>query len=202
LCSRRRLPKNARLKAVVRASRLIGRVLLGTGPCEPILSSHLSGRPVAEPLVRPTRRLGRAALQRPFPAPAPARAAGRNPRSFLVLLQAGFTQPPRSPGTLVVSYTTVSPLPAPQPKLGPLAVCLCGTVPRVTPGGSYPPPCPAEPGPSSTGHSSYDVADRGRPAGSPAREVYRAAAIRRTHEPTRRLRGAGTRPCGRRRRRC
>ena len=28
---------------------------------------------------------------------------------------------------------------------------LCGTVPRVTPGGCCPPPCPVEPGPSSTG---------------------------------------------------
>ena len=27
---------------------------------------------------------------------------------------------------------------------------LCGTVPRVTPGGRYPPPCPVEPGLSST----------------------------------------------------
>ena len=29
----------------------------------------------------------------------------------LSLLQVGFTEPPQSPGTLVVSYTTVSPLP-------------------------------------------------------------------------------------------
>ena len=42
----------------------------------------------------------------------------------------------------------------------------CGTVPRVTPGGRYPPPCPVEPGRSSAapvaGHR------RGRPAGSSA----------------------------------
>jgi len=31
----------------------------------------------------------------------------------LTLLQVGFTEPHRSPGTLVVSYTTVSPLPRP-----------------------------------------------------------------------------------------
>src|SRR5690606_1313752 len=30
---------------------------------------------------------------------------------------------------------------------------LCGTVPRVTPGGRYPPPCPSEPGRSSAGRS-------------------------------------------------
>ena len=29
---------------------------------------------------------------------------------------------------------------------------LCGTVPRVTPGGCYPPPCPVEPGPSSAAY--------------------------------------------------
>ena len=34
-------------------------------------------------------------------------------RPCLALLQVGFTEPPRSPGALVVSYTTVSPLPVP-----------------------------------------------------------------------------------------
>jgi hypothetical protein len=82
----------------------------------------------------------------------PRRLRGARPRtgSFLVLLQVGFTQPRRSPDALVVSYTTVSPLPALRSEPEPLAVCLCGTVPRVTPGGRYPPPCPAESGPSST----------------------------------------------------
>ncbi len=37
---------------------------------------------------------------------------------------------------------------------GPLAVCLCGTVPRVTPGGCCPPPCSVESGPSSSGSLS------------------------------------------------
>ena len=32
---------------------------------------------------------------------------------LLILLRVGFTEPSRSPGTLVVSYTTLSPLPAP-----------------------------------------------------------------------------------------
>jgi hypothetical protein len=31
------------------------------------------------------------------------------PKALLVLLRAGFTEPPQSPGVLVVSYTTVSP---------------------------------------------------------------------------------------------
>ncbi len=99
--------------------------------------------------MRPTRRLGRAALSRPMKAASSAQTPSRNRTSFLVLLQVGFTQPPRSPEALVVSYTTVSPLPALRPKPEPLAVCLCGTVPRVTSGGRYPPPCPAESGPSS-----------------------------------------------------
>ena len=47
--------------------------------------------------------IGRAALDRLRSAPNPAR--------LLALLRVGFTEPSRSPGTLVVSYTTVSPLP-------------------------------------------------------------------------------------------
>ena len=64
--------------------------------------------------------------------PSNACAAARlAPRGLLTLLRVGFTEPPRSPGALVVSYTTVSPLPR--------AGCagrsvFCGTVPRVTPG--------------------------------------------------------------------
>jgi hypothetical protein len=42
----------------------------------------------------------------------------------------------------------------------------CGTVPRVTPGRRYRPPCPAEPGPSSARQAS--LTRRGRPANSPA----------------------------------
>ena len=47
--------------------------------------------------------IGRATLDRLRSAPYPAR--------LLALLQVGFTEPSRSPGTLVVSYTAVSPLP-------------------------------------------------------------------------------------------
>ena len=36
---------------------------------------------------------------------------GGQPSPCLALLPVGFTEPTRSPGTLVVSYTTVSPLP-------------------------------------------------------------------------------------------
>src|SRR5450755_4022133 len=71
--------------------------------------------------------------------------------SCLTLLRARFTQPARSLGLLVVSYTTVSPLP-------PCVACrkrtqwrsaFCCTFSRIAPGGCYPPPCSMEPGRSS-----------------------------------------------------
>jgi len=64
--------------------------------------------------------------------PSNACAADRfAPADLLTLLRVGFTEPPRSPGVLVVSYTTVSPLP--PARRGRRSV-LCGTVPRVAPG--------------------------------------------------------------------
>jgi hypothetical protein len=48
--------------------------------------------------------IGRAALKRP-------RGQRLAARAFLTLLRVGFTKPPQSPAALVVSYTTVSPLP-------------------------------------------------------------------------------------------
>src|SRR5262249_47314355 len=68
------------------------------------------------------------------------------------------TEPPQSPAALVVSYTTVSPLP--RHLATPGRSVFCGTVPRVTPGRRYRPPCPVEPGPSST-----DRKDPPRPPG-------------------------------------
>jgi len=53
--------------------------------------------------------IGRAALNRSRRS-APLTAA----RSLLTLLRVGFTEPPQSPAALVVSYTTVSPLPLPS----------------------------------------------------------------------------------------
>ena len=99
---------------------------------------HPSGTAVADSLVRSTRehRAGR-----------PRSLAQGAVAPLLTLLRVGFTEPPQSPAALVVSYTTVSPLP-------PLArgrFVFCGTVPRVTPGRRYRPPCPVEPGPSSPG---------------------------------------------------
>src|SRR5262245_46211061 len=46
--------------------------------------------------------------------------------------------------TPVRSYRTISPLPVRRLTCWrtPSAVCFCGTVPRVSPGGRYPPPSP------------------------------------------------------------
>ncbi len=76
--------------------------------------------------------------------------SGGQPSSVhcLDLLLVGFTEPVRSPGPLVVSYTALSPLP--RPPWQSRRSAFCGTVPRVTPGGCWPPPCPSEPGLSST----------------------------------------------------
>src|SRR5687767_12998253 len=41
-------------------------------------------------------------------------------RDLLTLLRVGFTEPPRSPGVLVVSYTAVSPLPGAPKRPGGL----------------------------------------------------------------------------------
>jgi len=102
---------------------------------------------------------------------------------LLTLLRVGFTEPPQSPAALVVSYTTVSPLP---PLVRGRSV-LCGTVPRVTPGRRYRPPCPMEPGPSSPGL---------RPARPPGRLTQAKdtprAALRRSG-PSRRPRTAPAR---------
>ncbi len=73
--------------------------------------------------MRSTRRLGRAVLER-------LRSAGRN-RRLLTLLQVGFTEPPQSPAALVVSYTTVSPLPSGEPDGGLFSVALSRGSPRV-----------------------------------------------------------------------
>ncbi len=54
----------------------------------------------------------------------------------------------------------------------------CGTVPRVTPGRCYRPPCPAEPGPSSP-----RIARRGRPADSLATARIRPPLPLRVPQP-------------------
>jgi len=72
-------------------------------PCGVPAGGHPSRPAVAGRLQRPTRRHRVGHPQ----SPAQRAVAAR----LLALLQVGFTEPSRSPGTLVVSYTTVSPLP-------------------------------------------------------------------------------------------
>jgi hypothetical protein len=79
---------------------------------------HPSGPTVAGGLVRSTRRLGRAALVR--------LRRRRRTDALLTLLRVGFTEPPGSPRALVVSYTTVSPLPARTPAVCSLWHCPAG----------------------------------------------------------------------------
>jgi len=52
----------------------------------------------------------------------------------LTLLRVGFTKPLRSPQALVVSYTTVSPLPPARPE----AVCFLWHFPAGHPGSALP----------------------------------------------------------------
>src|SRR5690348_11654028 len=116
-------------------SRPVGRVLCARLRGAAVI--HL-GLPLPTASCGLPASIGRAALNR----------SRREPLApLLTLLRVGFTEPPQSPAALVVSYTTVSPL----PRLTPGRFAFCGTVPRVTPGRRYRPPCPVEPGPSSPG---------------------------------------------------
>ncbi len=127
------------------------------------MGGHPSRPVVAGGLERSTRRLGRAALER-------LRRTAADRRPFSTLLRVGFTEPHRSPGALVVSYTTVSPSPALSPKRHRWRSVLCGTVPRVTPGRCWRPPCPVEPGRSSATGSPP-------PTRPPGRLVRRAPSL-------------------------
>src|SRR4051795_7257089 len=81
--------------------------------------------------------IGRAALER-------LRRTAANRRPFLTLLRVGFTEPHRSPG---VRWSLTPPFHPYQRERW--RSVLCGTVPRVTPGRCWRPPCPVEPGRSS-----------------------------------------------------
>ena len=92
---------------------------------------HLSGISVAADLMRPTWDV-----------------TDGQPCPCLALLRVGFTEPTRFPGSLVVSYTTVSPLPVPRRAIGGLfSVALSVGLPRL---GVTQHSCPMESGLSST----------------------------------------------------
>ena len=126
-------------------------------PREAADGDHFSRTQIALGLEQPTRKRVRGGP----PRAAPSRKTLRS-SSCLALLPMGFAEPDRSPGLLVSSYLTVSPLPGGPKPLRRFA--FCGTVPDLTAGGRYPPSCPAEPGLSS------------RRGAEPARAGRRAAA--------------------------
>lgn len=102
-------------------ARIASSQVVTSGPVSRILSSVTIPlrAAVADGLMRPTR--------------APRASSARSVSAttgvvFLVLLRVGFTEPPQSPGVLVVSYTTVSPLPH---RGGLFSVALSRGSPRV-----------------------------------------------------------------------
>lgn len=74
----------------------------------------------------------------------PPDVTGRAALSPLILLRAGLAEPPRSPGTLAVSYTAVSPLPGRS-----RAVCFLWRYPAGHPGLPLATALPSESGLSS-----------------------------------------------------
>ena len=84
-------------------------------PREAADGDHFSRTQIALGLEQPTRKWGRGGP----PRAAPSRRTLRS-SSCLALLPMGFAEPDRSPGLLVSSYLTVSPLPAGRT---PQAVC-------------------------------------------------------------------------------
>ncbi len=109
-----------------RTSRPVSRIL-----CPPRAAGdgHPSGHTVTGYLERSTRGLGRAAL--PVRHRTSIRAVAPRAMRPSTLLRAGFTEPPRSPGVLVRSYRTVSPLPRRRGRGGLFSVALSRGSPRV-----------------------------------------------------------------------
>ncbi len=113
----------------------------------------------------PTASCGLPASSGGPPSSTRAKARSGDRVLFLTLLRAGFTEPLRSPGTLVVSYTTVSPLPSHR---GGKAVCFLWHGPAGHPGWVLPTALPC-------GARTFldESPRRGRPAGSSASSVGR-----------------------------
>ena len=139
-------------------------------PCDWPRGDHPSGNAVADILMRSTRRLGRTALERlrstgkPMPLDL---APGGVYRAAAVTCSAG--------GLLHRRFTLTD-------RRTDRRSVFCGTVPRVTPGGRYPPPCPVEPGLSSR-RQHVDVLR------SPGRLVRRTAQSTRCPPPCARCSG-------------
>ena len=116
---------------------------------------HPSRTGVAAGLVRSTRGLGRAALERPRRAAFTAAPLDLAPGGVYLAAQVTL-----GAGGLLHHRFTLTERPRPRRSV------FCGTVPRVTPGGRYPPPCPVEPGRSSA-EIPKDLDAAARPARLP-----------------------------------
>jgi hypothetical protein len=117
------------LRPKERTSRSISRILSASLPAQ---GDHPSATAVASGLVRSTRKLG----EQPTNV-----SAGARERTLVILLRVGFTEPSQSPGMLVVSYTTVSPLPRPSALTSSAndgAVCFLWHCPAGRPGWALP----------------------------------------------------------------
>jgi hypothetical protein len=137
--SKPQLSARPQVRARVRMSWLIGRVLFAVRPRERAVGDHPSGMTVAGHLVQSTRGSWGG-------PPDP-----RRPRRVLLDLAPGgvclaTTVARRAGGLLHHRFTLTN---APRKRRAWRSV-FCGTFPRVAPGGCCPPPCPVEPGPSST----------------------------------------------------
>src|SRR5689334_2439256 len=141
-------------KAQVRV-RAPGELACRPGSVHPLARAggHPSRTAVADSLVRSTRehRAGR-----PRSLAQTCRSRGT---ALLTLLQVGFTEPPQSPAALVVSYTTVSPLP---PGRSRVAVCFLWHFPAGHPGSALPTtlPCGARTFLSDSGRTGAAAAAR------------------------------------------
>jgi hypothetical protein len=114
-----------------RCREAAGELACRPGSVRPLAQAdgHPSRTAVAGSLVRSTRehRAGR-----PLSLAQACRSRGT---ALMTLLQVGFTEPPQSPAALVVSYTTVSPLP---PGRSRVAVCFLWHFPASHPGSALP----------------------------------------------------------------
>lgn len=139
--------------AVVRMGWPVGRVLCA----EAWRPSIYDGRCRPPPAVYPRTRAGR---------PRSCARPGPEGSGLLDLAPGGVYRAgrvaPVAGGLLHHRFTLTSRRQA-QPSGGRRSV-LCGTVPRVSPGGRYPPPRPVEPGPSSAPHSREHGDAVARPA--------------------------------------
>ena len=112
------------------------------------MGARRTSRPVRR-VLSPVPQHRRAAIHLGLPSPAgssglPAGSGGQPSNAcaghrlaagtLLALLRVGFTEPPRSPGVLVGSYPTVSPLPRGRPKPVREAVCFLWHFPAGRPG--------------------------------------------------------------------